>query len=78
MTNMEQMDPKKGGELIPHLLIDVLLNKISMTASGDLAMQTLDQCTTQYKGQFILIIAGAVHPCYYIIKLLCVDYMKKQ
>ena len=56
----------------------MLLNKISMTAAGDLAMQTLDQCTTQYKGQFILVIEGAVHPCYYIIQILYVDYMKKQ
>jgi len=51
----------------PTTIDDVLLNKISMkynntimTASGDLAMQTLDQCATQYKGQFILVIEGAV------------------
>jgi len=51
----------------PTTIDDVLLNKISMkynstlmTASGDLAMQTLDQAATQYKGQFILVIEGAV------------------
>jgi len=51
----------------PTTIDDVLLNKISMkynstimTASGDLAMQTLDQSATQYKGQFILVIEGAV------------------
>ena len=51
----------------PTTIDDVLLNKISMkynstimTASGDLAMQTLDQCATQYKDQFILVIEGAV------------------
>ena len=51
----------------PTTIDDVLVNKISMkynsslmTASGDLAMQTLDQCATQYKGQFILVIEGAV------------------
>jgi hydrogenase small subunit len=51
----------------PTTIDDVLLNKISMkynstimTASGDLAMQTLDQCATQYAGQFILVIEGAV------------------
>jgi len=51
----------------PTTIDDVLLNKISMkynstimTASGDLAMQTLDQSATQYKGQFILVIEGAI------------------
>lgn len=51
----------------PTTIDNVLLNKISMkynstlmTASGDLAMQTLDQSATQYKGQFILVIEGAV------------------
>lgn len=51
----------------PTTIDDVLLNKISMkynstimTASSDLAMQTLDQSATQYKGQFILVIEGAV------------------
>ncbi|MCB2292810.1 hydrogenase small subunit [Clostridium algoriphilum] len=51
----------------PTTIDDVLLNKISMkynstimTASGDLAMQTLDQSATQYKDQFILVIEGAV------------------
>jgi hydrogenase small subunit len=51
----------------PTTIDDVLLNKISMkynstimAASGDLAMQTLDQCATQYNGQFILVIEGAV------------------
>ena len=51
----------------PTTIDDVLLNKISMkynstimAASGDLATQTLDECATQYKGQFILVIEGAV------------------
>ncbi|MHB8076312.1 hydrogenase small subunit [Desulfosporosinus fructosivorans] len=51
----------------PTTIDNVLLNKLSMkynstlmTASGDLAMQTLDQSATQYKGQFILVIEGAV------------------
>jgi len=51
----------------PATIDNVLLNKISMkynstlmTASGDLAMKTLDECATQYKGQFILVIEGAV------------------
>ncbi|HEY8890616.1 MAG TPA: hydrogenase small subunit [Clostridium sp.] len=51
----------------PTTIDDVLLNKISMkynstimTASGDLAMQTLDQSATQYSGQFILVIEGAI------------------
>ncbi|MBU3159723.1 hydrogenase small subunit [Clostridium frigoris] len=51
----------------PATIDDVLLNKISMkynstimTASGDLAMQTLDQSATLYKGQFILVIEGAI------------------
>ncbi|MGV8981402.1 hydrogenase small subunit [Clostridium sp.] len=51
----------------PATIDDVLLNKISMkynstimTASGELAMQTLDQSATLYKGQFILVIEGAV------------------
>jgi len=51
----------------PTTIDDVLLNKISMkynstimTAAGDLAMQTLDQSATQYKGQFILVIEGAI------------------
>jgi len=51
----------------PTTIDDVLLNKISMkynstlmTASGDLAMQTLDQSATLYKGQFILVVEGAV------------------
>jgi len=51
----------------PTTIDDVLLNKISMkynstlmTASGDLAMQTLDQSATQYKDQFILVVEGAV------------------
>ena len=51
----------------PTTIDNVLLNKISMkynstlmTASGDLAMQTLDQSATLYKGQFILVIEGAV------------------
>ena len=51
----------------PTTIDDVLLNKISMkynstimTASGDLAMQTLDQSATSYKDQFILVIEGAI------------------
>ena len=51
----------------PTTIDNVLLNKISMkynstlmTASGDPAMQTLDQSATQYKGQFILVVEGAV------------------
>ena len=51
----------------PTTIDDVLLNKVSMkynstimTASSDLAMQTLDQSATQYNGQFILVIEGAV------------------
>ena len=51
----------------PTTIDNVLLNKISMkynstlmTASGDLAMQTLDQSATQYNGQFILVVEGAV------------------
>jgi len=51
----------------PTTIDNVLLNKISMkynstlmTSSGDLAMQTLDQSATQYKGQFILVVEGAV------------------
>jgi len=51
----------------PTTIDDVLLNKISMkynstimTASGDLAMQTLDESATLYKGQFILVIEGAI------------------
>ena len=31
-----------------------------MTSSGELATQTLDECATQYNGQFILVIEGAV------------------
>lgn len=51
----------------PTTIDDVLLNKISMkynstimTASGELAMQTLEQMAAQYKGQFILVVEGAV------------------
>ena len=51
----------------PTTIDDVLLNKISMkynstimTASSDLAMQTLDQSATQYNSQFILVIEGGV------------------
>ncbi|MCJ7688205.1 MAG: hydrogenase small subunit [Clostridiaceae bacterium] len=51
----------------PTTIDDVLLNKISMkynstimAASGELAMQSLDECATQYNGQFILVIEGAV------------------
>ena len=51
----------------PTTIDNVLLNKISMkynstimTASGELAMQTLSQMATQYKGQFILVVEGAV------------------
>lgn len=51
----------------PTTIDDVLLNKISMkynstimSASGELAMQSLDECATQYNGQFILVIEGAV------------------
>ena len=51
----------------PTTIDDVLLNKISMkynstimTAAGDLAMQTLDEAATAYKGGFILVIEGAV------------------
>jgi len=51
----------------PTTIDNVLLNKISMkynstlmTASGDPAMQTLDQSATQYSGQFILVVEGAV------------------
>ena len=51
----------------PTTIDDVLLNKISMkynttlmTAAGDSAMQTLDQCATTYNGQFILVVEGAV------------------
>jgi len=52
---------------IPTTIDDVLLNKVSMkynntimAASGDLTMQTLDQCATQYASQFILVIEGAI------------------
>lgn len=51
----------------PTTIDDVLLNRLSMkynstlmTASGDQAMQTLDQSANQYNGQFILVIEGAV------------------
>ena len=51
----------------PTTIDDVLLNKISlkynttlMTASGDSAMQTLEQGANTYKGQFILVVEGAV------------------
>ena len=51
----------------PTTIDDVLLNKISMkynstimASAGDLAMQTLDQDATQYQGQFILVVEGAV------------------
>ena len=51
----------------PTTIDDVLINKISMkynntimTASGERGMQTLDQSATQYKGQFILVIEGAI------------------
>lgn len=51
----------------PTTIDDVLLNKISMkynttlmTESGDLAMQTLDQCANTYNGQFILVVEGAI------------------
>ncbi|MBC2582616.1 hydrogenase small subunit [Clostridium sp. DJ247] len=51
----------------PTTIDDVLLNKISMkynttlmTASGDSAMQTLDECANTYKGQFILVVEGAI------------------
>jgi hydrogenase small subunit len=51
----------------PTTIDDVLLNKISMkynstlmTAAGDLAMQNLDSLATQYNGQFILVIEGAI------------------
>lgn len=51
----------------PTTIDDVLLNKISMkynstlmTAAGDLAMQTLEQCANTYKGQFILVVEGAI------------------
>jgi len=51
----------------PTTIDDVLLNKISMkynstlmTASGDLAMQTLEQSATLHNGKFILVIEGAV------------------
>lgn len=51
----------------PYTIDEVLLNKVSMkysntimAASGSSAMQTLDESATQYKGQFILVIEGAV------------------
>jgi hydrogenase small subunit len=51
----------------PTTIDDVLLNKISikydttlMTASGDLAMQSLDECANNYNGQFILVVEGAI------------------
>jgi hydrogenase small subunit len=51
----------------PATIDNVLLNKISMkynstimTASGELAMQTLGQMANQFKGQFILVVEGAV------------------
>ena len=51
----------------PTTIDDVLLNKISMkynstimAASGELAMQTLEQSATLYNGQFILVIEGAI------------------
>ncbi|UZW15014.1 hydrogenase small subunit [Clostridium pasteurianum] len=51
----------------PATIDDVLLNKISikynstlMTASGDLAMQTLEQCANTYTGQFILVVEGSI------------------
>ena len=51
----------------PTTIDDVLINKISMkynntimAASGELGMQILDQSATQYKGQFILVIEGAI------------------
>jgi hydrogenase small subunit len=51
----------------PTTIDDVLLNKISMkynstimASAGDLAMQTLDQAASTYKGQFILVVEGAI------------------
>lgn len=51
----------------PTTIDQVLLNKISMkynstlmTAAGDSAMQTLEQAANTYKGNFILVIEGAV------------------
>jgi len=51
----------------PTTIDDVLLNKISMkynttimTAAGDSAMETLDQCANTYNGQFILVVEGSV------------------
>lgn len=51
----------------PTTIDDVLLNKISlkydttlMTAAGNTAIQTLEECANTYKGQFILVIEGAV------------------
>jgi len=51
----------------PATIDNVLLNKVSMkfnntlmAASGASAMQALEQSATQYKGQFILVIEGAV------------------
>ncbi|CAH2213299.1 hydrogenase small subunit [Tepidibacter aestuarii] len=46
---------------------DLLINKISMkyhhnlmTAAGDLAISAIDQTVSQYNGQFILVVEGAV------------------
>jgi len=51
----------------PTTIDDVLLNKISMkysttlmTASGDSAIETLDQTANTYNGQFILVVEGSV------------------
>ena len=52
----------------PTTIDDVLLNKVSMkfhpdigTYSGESAMQAIDKAASQYDGQFILVLEGAVH-----------------
>ncbi|GIM28090.1 iron hydrogenase [Clostridium polyendosporum] len=51
----------------PTTIDDVLLNKISMkynttimTSAGESAMQALENAATQYNGQFILVVEGAI------------------
>ena len=51
----------------PTTIDDVLINKISMKSnstimafSGNQAMQALSQAATQYQGQFILVVEGAI------------------
>lgn len=52
----------------PTTIDDVLLHKISMkyhpnlsTITGNSVMQTIDNAANQYKGQFILVLEGAIH-----------------